>query len=110
MPGLAKEIKRSGRNMLFHGRERSPFGGAAETQRGSIGFNLTPVTEDDRKVDLHLFAKRRLKANHRIRFNCFEAGNVVLKLTNPTGIPEIPNLAQQHRGRYPVRLRRLDPS
>ncbi len=62
-------------------------------QRDNEGFNLAPVTGHGRKIDLHLFARRRFKADHWIRFDGFEVGNVVLDLANPADIPAALNLA-----------------
>jgi len=83
--------------------------GATEPQRSYKGFDLAPVTGNGRKVDLHLLARRRLKANHGIGFDGFEVGNIVLEPANPAGIAAILNLSQQHGCRNPVRLRRFDP-
>lgn len=67
--------------------------GATKFQRGHKGFDLAPVTVNGRKVDLHLLARRRLKANHGIRLDGFEVGNVVLEPANPAGIAAILNLS-----------------
>jgi len=66
---------------------------AWKPQRGHKGFDPAPVTENGRKVDLHLLARWRLKAHYRIRFGGFEVGNVVLDLADPAGIAAILNLS-----------------
>ena len=67
--------------------------GATEPQRCHKGFDIAPVTGNGRKVDLHLIARWRLKAYHRIRFNGFEVGNVGLEPADPAGIAAVLDLS-----------------
>lgn len=48
------------------------IGGTTKPQRSNEGFNLAPVTRNGREIDLHLLARRRLKAYHRIKLDSFE--------------------------------------
>lgn len=88
---------------------KAHIGGAAVAEGGDKGLEGEAAAADGGEVDLQLAAGRRLEADDRVVRARLEGLQVGLELADAAVVAALLQLAQQHRGRNPVRMGSLDP-